>query len=332
MNNYNLMNNTIELDFDEFDNEFDDNEINLEDIENEIKEPIIINLNDIEENISVKSNKYKINIDNIKEDINLEDKNNIKNITKDEIIDYDNYEVNIGDNKKHNEIVNNFKKNNNKTNDIANIDLETMVNNKTNDIANIDLETMVNVVNENKREFEDLKSAQIFKMDILFAKLMANGGYVKEPKNKENFDNLVNEMDDFVDNCIMRATDKYSIKNKLHIININNLIQRIKTYKEENKLKNNKNVKLNNSSNKILNIHNHIIYYKVENKWFEISYRGLNIVKEDYNKDLNFCIDNLNKKDKYRKKNLSFNIRAIKLRYLLNNIKTEFFYLYKEKN
>ena len=48
MNNYNLMNNTIELDFDEFDNEFNDNEINLEDIENEIKEPIMINLNDIE--------------------------------------------------------------------------------------------------------------------------------------------------------------------------------------------------------------------------------------------------------------------------------------------
>ena len=82
----------------------------------------------------------------------------------------------------------------------------------------------------------------------------------------------------------------------------------------------------------ILNIHNHIIYYKVENKWFELSCRGLNVVKDEDNKDLNFCIDNLNKKDKYRKKNLSFNIRAIKLRYLLNNIKTEFFYLYKEKN
>jgi hypothetical protein len=320
MNNYNLMNNTIELDFDEFDNEFNDNEINLEDIENEInlenieneiKEPIMINLNDIEEDISVKSNKYEINI---KEDINLEDKNNIKNITKDEIIDYDNYEVNIEDNKKHNEIVNNLKK-----------------NNKKNDIKDIDLETMINVVNENKREFEDLRSAQIFKMDILFAKLMANGGYVEEPKNKEKFDNLVNEMDDFVDNCIMRATDKYSIENKLHIININNLIQRIKTYKEEN-LKNNKNVKLNKSSKEILNIHNHIIYYKVENKWFELSCRGLNVVKDEDNKDLNFCIDNLNKKDKYRKKNLSFNIRAIKLRYLLNNIKTEFFYLYKEKN
>jgi hypothetical protein len=316
MNNYNLMNNTIELDFDEFDNEFDDNEINLEDIENEIKEPIMINLNDIEEDISVKSNEYEINIDNIKEDINLEDKNNIKNITKDEIIDYDNYEVNIEDNKKHNEIVNNLKKN----------------NNKKNDIKDIDLETIVNVVNENKREFEDLRTAQIFKMDILFAKLMANGGYVEEPKNKENFDNLVNEMDDFVDNCIMRATDKYSIENKLHIININNLIQRIKTYKEEENLKNNQNVKLNKSSKEILNIHNHIIYYKVENKWFELSCRGLNIVKDEDNKDLNFCIDNLNKKDKYRKKNLSFNIRAIKLRYLLNNIKTEFFYLYKEKN
>lgn len=316
MNNYNLMNNTIELDFDEFDNEFNDNEINLEDIENEIKEPIMINLNDIEEDISVKSNEYEINIDNIKEDINLEDKNNIKNITKDEIIDYDNYEINIEDNKKHNEIINNLKKN----------------TNKKNDITDIDLETMVNVVNENKREFEDLKSAQIFKMDILFAKLMANGGYVEEPKNKENFDNLVNEMDDFVDNCIMRATDKYSIENKLHIININNLIQRIKTYKEEEKLKNNKKVKLNKSSKEILNIHNHIMYYKVENKWFELSYRGLNMVKEEDNKDLNFCIDNLNKKDKYRKKNLSFNIRAIKLRYLLNNIKTEFFYLYKEKN
>jgi len=315
MNNYNLMNNTIELDFDEFDNEFNDNEINLEDIENEIKEPIMINLNDIEEDISVKSNEYEININNIKEDINLEDKNNIKNITKDEIIDYDNYEVNIEDNKKHNEIVNNLKKN----------------NNKKNDIKDIDLETMVNVVNENKREFEDLRTAQIFKMDILFAKLMANGGYVEEPKNKENFDNLVNEMDDFVDNCIMRATDKYSIENKLHIININNLIQRIKTYKEEN-LKNNKNVKLNKSSKEILNIHNHIIYYKVENKWFELSCRGLNVVKDEDNKDLHFCIDNLNKKDKYRKKNLSFNIRAIKLRYLLNNIKTEFFYLYKEKN
>lgn len=309
-------NNIIELDFDEFDNEFDDNEINLEDIENEIKEPIMINLNDIEEDISVKSNEYEINIDNIKEDINLEDKNNIKNITKDEIIDYDNYEINIEDNKKHNEIINNLKKN----------------TNKKNDITDIDLETMVNVVNENKREFEDLKSAQIFKMDILFAKLMANGGYVEEPKNKENFDNLVNEMDDFVDNCIMRATDKYSIENKLHIININNLIQRIKTYKEEEKLKNNKKVKLNKSSKEILNIHNHIMYYKVENKWFELSYRGLNMVKEEDNKDLNFCIDNLNKKDKYRKKNLSFNIRAIKLRYLLNNIKTEFFYLYKEKN
>lgn len=317
MDNYNLMdNNIIELDFDEFDNEFDNNEINLEDIENEIKEPIMINLNDIEEDISVKSNEYEINIDNIKEDINLEDKNNIKNITKDEIIDYDNYEINIEDNKKHNEIINNLKKN----------------TNKKNDITDIDLETMVNVVNENKREFEDLKSAQIFKMDILFAKLMANGGYVEEPKNKENFDNLVNEMDDFVDNCIMRATDKYSIENKLHIININNLIQRIKTYKEEENLKNNKKVKLNKSSKEILNIHNHIMYYKVENKWFELSYRGLNIVKDEDNKDLNFCIDNLNKKDKYRKKNLSFNIRAIKLRYLLNNIKTEFFYLYKEKN
>ena len=169
-------------------------------------------------------------------------------------------------------------------------------------------------------------------MDILFAKLMANGGYVEEPKNKEKFDNLVNEMDDFVDNCIMRATDKYSIENKLHIININNLIQRIKTYKEEENLKNNQNVKLNKSSKEILNIHNHIIYYKVENKWFELSCRGLNVVKDEDNKDLNFCIDNLNKKDKYRKKNLSFNIRAIKLRYLLNNIKTEFFYLYKEKN
>lgn len=317
MDNYNLMdNNIIELDFDEFDNEFDDNEINLEDIENEIKEPIMINLNDIEEDISVKSNEYEINIDNIKEDINLEDKNNIKNITKDEIIDYDNYEINIEDNKKHNEIINNLKKN----------------TNKKNDITDIDLETMVNVVNENKREFEDLKSAQIFKMDILFAKLMANGGYVEEPKNKENFDNLVNEMDDFVDNCIMRATDKYSIENKLHIININNLIQRIKTYKEEENLKNNEKVKLNKSSKEILNIHNHIMYYKVENKWFELSCRGLNMVKEEDNKDLNFCIDNLNKKDKYRKKNLSFNIRAIKLRYLLNNIKTEFFYLYKEKN
>jgi len=317
MDNYNLMNNNIiELDFDEFDNEFDDNEINLEDIENEIKEPIMINLNDIEEDISIKSNEYEINIDNIKEDINLEDKNNIKNITKDEIIDYDNYEINIEDNKKHNEIINNLKKN----------------TNKKNDISDIDLETMVNVVNENKREFEDLKSAQIFKMDILFAKLMANGGYVEEPKNKENFDNLVNEMDDFVDNCIMRATDKYSIENKLHIININNLIQRIKTYKEEENLKNNEKVKLNKSSKEILNIHNHIMYYKVENKWFELSYRGLNMVKEEDNKDLNFCIDNLNKKDKYRKKNLSFNIRAIKLRYLLNNIKTEFFYLYKEKN
>lgn len=317
MDNYNLMDNSIiELDFDEFDNEFDDNEINLEDIENEIKEPIMINLNDIEEDISVKSNEYEINIDNIKEDINLEDKNNIKNITKDEIIDYDNYEINIEDNKKHNEIINNLKKN----------------TNKKNDITDIDLETMVNVVNENKREFEDLKSAQIFKMDILFAKLMANGGYVEEPKNKENFDNLVNEMDDFVDNCIMRATDKYSIENKLHIININNLIQRIKTYKEEENLKNNEKVKLNKSSKEILNIHNHIMYYKVENKWFELSCRGLNIVKEEDNKDLNFCIDNLNKKDKYRKKNLSFNIRAIKLRYLLNNIKTEFFYLYKEKN
>lgn len=311
------MNNTIELDFDEFDNEFDDNEINLEDIENEITEPIMINLNDIEEDISVKSNEYEINIDNIKEDINLEDKNNIKNITKDEIIDYDNYEVNIEDNKKHNEIVNNLKKN----------------NNKKNDIKDIDLETMINVVNENKREFEDLRSSQIFKMDILFAKLMANGGYVEEPKNKEKFDNLVNEMDDFIDNCIMRATDKYNIENKLHIININNLIQRIKTYKEEKNLKNNKNVKLNKSSTEISNIHNHIIYYKVENKWFELSCRGLNIIKEENdNKDLNFCIDNLNKKDKYRKKNLSFNIRAIKLRYLLNNIKTEFFYLYKEKN
>jgi hypothetical protein len=269
MNNYNLMNNTIELDFDEFDNEFDDNEINLEDIENEIKEPIMINLNDIEEDISVKSNEYEINIDNIKEDINLEDKNNIKNITKDEIIDYDNYEVNIEDNKKHNEIVNNLKKN----------------NNKKNDIKDIDLETIVNVVNENKREFEDLRTAQIFKMDILFAKLMANGGYVEEPKNKENFDNLVNEMDDFVDNCIMRATDKYSIENKLHIININNLIQRIKTYKEEENLKNNEKVKLNKSSKEILNIHNHIMYYKVENKWFELSYRGLNMVKEEDNKD-----------------------------------------------
>lgn len=317
MDNYNLMDNSIiELDFDEFDNEFDDNEINLEDIENEIKEPIMINLNDIEEDISVKSNEYEINIDNIKEDINLEDKNNIKNITKDEIIDYDNYEINIEDNKKHNEIINNLKKN----------------TNKKNDITDIDLETMVNVVNENKREFEDLKSAQIFKMDILFAKLMANGGYVEEPKNKENFDNLVNEMDDFVDNCIMRATDKYSIENKLHIININNLIQRIKTYKEEENLKNNEKVKLNKSSKEILNIHNHIMYYKVENKWFELSCRGLNLVKDEDNKDLNFCIDNLNKKDKYRKKNLSFNIRAIKLRYLLNNIKTEFFYLYKEKN
>lgn len=317
MDNYNLMDNSIiELDFDEFDNEFDDNEINLEDIENEIKEPIMINLNDIEEDISVKSNEYEINIDNIKEDINLEDKNNIKNITKDEIIDYDNYEINIEDNKKHNEIINNLKKN----------------TNKKNDITDIDLETMVNVVNENKREFEDLKSAQIFKMDILFAKLMANGGYVEEPKNKENFDNLVNEMDDFVDNCIMRATDKYSIENKLHIININNLIQRIKTYKEEENLKNNEKVKLNKTSKEILNIHNHIMYYKVENKWFELSCRGLNLVKDEDNKDLNFCIDNLNKKDKYRKKNLSFNIRAIKLRYLLNNIKTEFFYLYKEKN
>ncbi len=195
-------------------------------------------------------------------------------------------------------------------------------------IKDIDLETMINVVNENKREFEDLRSSQIFKMDILFAKLMANGGYVEEPKNKENFDNLVNEMDDFVDNCIMRATDKYSIENKLHIININNLIQRIKTYKEENL----KNIKLNKSSKEISNIHNHIIYYKVENKWFELSCRGLNVVKDDDDKDLNFCINNLNKKDKYRKKNLSFNIRAIKLRYLLNNIKTEFFYLYKEKN
>jgi len=309
-----MNNNTIELDFDEFDNEFDNNEINLEDIENEIKEPLMINLNDIEKNISVKSDEYKINIDNIKKDINLEDNNNIKNITKDDIIDYDNYEVNTNSDKKHNEIVNNLKKN------------------KTNNINDIDLKTMVNVVNENKKEFDDLRSVQIFKMDILFAKLMANGGYVEEPKNKENFDNLVNEMDDFVDNCIMRATDKYSIKNKLHIININNLIQRIKTYKEEQKLKNNEKVKLNKSSDKILNIHNHIIYYKIDKKWFELSYVGLNIVKEEDNKDLNFCIDNLNKKDKYRKKNLSFNIRAIKLRYLLNNIKTEFFYLYKEKN
>jgi len=309
-----MNNNTIELDFDEFDNEFDNNEINLKDIENEIKEPLMINLNDIEKNISVKSDEYKINIDNIKKDINLEDNNNIKNITKDDIIDYDNYEVNTNSDKKHNEIVNNLKKN------------------KTNNINDIDLKTMVNVVNENKKEFDDLRSVQIFKMDILFAKLMANGGYVEEPKNKENFDNLVNEMDDFVDNCIMRATDKYSIKNKLHIININNLIQRIKTYKEEQKLKNNEKVKLNKSSDKILNIHNHIIYYKIDKKWFELSYVGLNIVKEEDNKDLNFCIDNLNKKDKYRKKNLSFNIRAIKLRYLLNNIKTEFFYLYKEKN
>jgi len=309
-----MNNNTIELDFDEFDNEFDNNEINLEDIENEIKEPLMINLNDIEKNISVKSDEYKINIDNIKKDINLEDNNNIKNITKDDIIDYDNYEVNTNSDKKHNEIVNNLKKN------------------KTNNINDIDLKTMVNVVNENKKEFDDLRSVQIFKMDILFAKLMANGGYVEEPKNKENFDNLVNEMDDFVDNCIMRATDKYSIKNKLHIININNLIQRIKTYKEEQNLKNNEKVKLNKSSDKILNIHNHIIYYKINKKWFELSYVGLNIVKEEDNKDLNFCIDNLNKKDKYRKKNLSFNIRAIKLRYLLNNIKTEFFYLYKEKN
>lgn len=309
-----MNNNTIELDFDEFDNEFDNNEINLKDIENEIKEPLMINLNDIEKNISVKSDEYKINIDNIKKDINLEDNNNIKNITKDDIIDYDNYEVNTNSDKKHNEIVNNLKKN------------------KTNNINDIDLKTMVNVVNENKKEFDDLRSVQIFKMDILFAKLMANGGYVEEPKNKENFDNLVNEMDDFVDNCIMRATDKYSIKNKLHIININNLIQRIKTYKEEQKLKNNEKVKLNKSSDKILNIHNHIIYYKINKKWFELSYVGLNIVKEEDNKDLNFCIDNLNKKDKYRKKNLSFNIRAIKLRYLLNNIKTEFFYLYKEKN
>ena len=309
-----MNNNTIELDFDEFDNEFDNNEINLEDIENEIKEPLMINLNDIEKNISVKSDEYKINIDNIKKDINLEDNNNIKNITKDDIIDYDNYEVNTNSDKKHNEIVNNLKKN------------------KTNNINDIDLKTMVNVVNENKKEFDDLRSVQIFKMDILFAKLMANGGYVEEPKNKENFDNLVNEMDDFVDNCIMRATDKYSIKNKLHIININNLIQRIKTYKEEQNLKNNEKVKLNKSSDKILNIHNHIIYYKIDKKWFELSYVGLNIVKEEDNKDLNFCIDNLNKKDKYRKKNLSFNIRAIKLRYLLNNIKTEFFYLYKEKN
>jgi len=309
-----MNNNTIELDFDEFDNEFDNNEINLKDIENEIKEPLMINLNDIEKNISVKSDEYKINIDNIKKDINLEDNNNIKNITKDDIIDYDNYEVNTNSDKKHNEIVNNLKKN------------------KTNNINDIDLKTMVNVVNENKKEFDDLRSVQIFKMDILFAKLMANGGYVEEPKNKENFDNLVNEMDDFVDNCIMRATDKYSIKNKLHIININNLIQRIKTYKEEQNLKNNEKVKLNKSSDKILNIHNHIIYYKIDKKWFELSYVGLNIVKEEDNKDLNFCIDNLNKKDKYRKKNLSFNIRAIKLRYLLNNIKTEFFYLYKEKN
>jgi len=309
-----MNNNTIELDFDEFDNEFDNNEINLKDIENEIKEPLMINLNDIEKNISVKSDEYKINIDNIKKDINLEDNNNIKNITKDDIIDYDNYEVNTNSDKKHNEIVNNLKKN------------------KTNNINDIDLKTMVNVVNENKKEFDDLRSVQIFKMDILFAKLMANGGYVEEPKNKENFDNLVNEMDDFVDNCIMRATDKYSIKNKLHIININNLIQRIKTYKEEQNLKNNEKVKLNKSSDKILNIHNHIIYYKINKKWFELSYVGLNIVKEEDNKDLNFCIDNLNKKDKYRKKNLSFNIRAIKLRYLLNNIKTEFFYLYKEKN
>jgi len=308
MHTYNLMdNNTGELDFDEFDNEFNDNEINLEDIENEIKEHIMINLNDIDKNISVKSDEYAFNIN---KDINLEDIKNIKNITKDEIIDYDNYAVNIEDYKKHNEIVNNFKKNNN------------------NNIKDIDLETMVNVVNENKREFEDLRTSQIFKMDILFAKLMANGGYVEEPKNKENFDNLVNEMDDFIDNCIMKATDKYSIEHKLHIININNLIQRIKTYKEEENIKN---VKLNKSFKKILNIHNHIIYYKVENKLFELSYTGLNIVKKD-DTDLNFCINNLNTKDKYRKKNLSFNIRVIKLHYLLNNVKTEFFYLYKEKN
>ena len=97
----------------------------------------------------------------------------------------------------------------------------------------------------------------------------------------------------------------------MHVINIDNLIKSIK-------MSNN----LNNCINKL--------FYNCNLQWFELSnINGLVKINENY-KELNFCLINLKNKNKYRKKNIKYITRIIKLNYIINNNETIFYYYYKK--
>ena len=132
----------------------------------------------------------------------------------------------------------------------------------------------------------------------------------KQNDNK-NIDVDVLNMEAFIDNYIIKSSIRYNIEKKMHVINIDNLIKSIKISGDNN-----------NCINKL--------FYNQNSQWFELSNKnGLIKINENY-KELNFCSINLKNKNKYRKKNIKYITRIIKLNYIINNNETIFYYYYKK--
>jgi hypothetical protein len=257
----------VEIDFNEFDAFFN--------------EPIIIEQPNIEKKIEPIINN----------DIS---KITTKNITKNEIINYDNFTYN-------------FKKINNENNKIKEEIKETKEINEIEEIKEIEEQEEEYDKFENNNIEED-KLFKLFQMEMMFKDVLINK---QNMNNNKNLDVDVVNMDTFIDNYIIKSSIRYNIEKKMHIINIDSLIKSIKT-----------SVNNNNCINKL--------FYSQNSQWFELSnINGLIKINENY-KELNFCLINLKNKNKYRKKNIKYITRIIKLNYIINNNETIFYYYYKK--
>ena len=285
----------IEIDF----NEFDD-EINMN-----------YTLPTIEYNTKEHDESTTELIKTFNEQFVTDDTKLIKNITKKEIVNYDNFTYNFNEKKKEE------KQTNQKLKKIEENDTSQ------NELEPEDSFEMFNMINKSKQTLEEQKMFQMFQMNEMFNDILIND---KLNVKKVEKDKLTTEMDEFIENCIIKASLKYNIEKKLHIIDINKLSNLIKTYKEI--IDTSKKTGL--IYQKKINMHTHTIYYNQIIQWYEFSYRGLNKIDAN-NKDLKFCIENLKNKDKYRKKNAKYVMRLLKLNYLVNNVETVFYYTYKEK-
>ena len=266
-----------------------------------------INLNII--NFQINNKFFNINTnDNIKQNKNTyENLNNIiieQNNNNNNEYNKNNEEYNDLKNNKNNEEYNDF---NNTNNNLNNDDIfivkkiyKKQEKNKTHDNSN----KKKNILNNSNKTQNQLEI-----MNILFEKQL-HTGIIKKPIQG---DELKIEMQDFIDNCIMKSILRYD---KIHSIYIMDII----------KLKNNV-ANYNMNTNTKIKDNNHIIFYEQYNKWYEMNYTG--IVKIDNtNKMLNTCLKKMKDKTKFRKDiNNNKQLRGMKLTFIILNKITDLFYI-----